>query len=191
MKSEVLLILKETGALLEGHFELSSGLHSKDYVQCALALQHPEFAEQLGRLLAESFKNKKIEVIIAPALGGIIICHEVARALGARAIFGERLSSSEMALRRGFKIERGENVLVVEDVVTTGGATKEIIGLVEKGGGVIIGCGFIVDRSSGKVGFNTDTKALVTLEMKTYNPDDCPLCEKGIPLVKPGSKKKK
>ena len=109
--------------------------------------------------------------------------------LGARAIFAERLSSGEMSLRRGFKIERGENVLVVEDVVTTGGSTKEIIVLAEKAGGFIMGCGFIVDRSSGKISFEHDTKALLTVEMKTYNPGDCPMCREGIPLIKPGSRK--
>ncbi len=188
MNNEILSILKETGAFLEGHFELSSKLHSPNYVQCALVLQYPEFAEKIARLLAEPFENKKVKVVIAPALGGIIICHEVARVLGARAIFAERLSSGEMTLRRGFEIESGENVLVVEDVVTTGRSTKVIIGLVEKAGGAILGCGFIVDRSSGKVSFHQDTKALLTLEMKTYNPDDCPLCREGIPLVKPGSR---
>ncbi len=190
MNSEMLSILKKTGAFLEGHFELSSGLHSPNYVQCALVFQYPELAEKIARQVAEPFKDKEIKVVIAPALGGIIVCHEVARVLGARAIFAERVVSGEMVLRRGFKIERGDSVLIVEDVVTTGASTKEIIGLVEKAGGVIIGCGFIVDRSSGKMSFNQDAKSLLALEMKTYNPEDCPLCREGIPLVKPGSRKK-
>ena len=190
MNSEIFPILKKTGAFLEGHFELSSGLHSPNYIQCALVLQHPEFAEKIARWVAGPFENKDIKVVIAPALGGIIICHEAARVLKARAVFAERGASGEMALRRGFKIERGENVLVVEDVVTTGASTKEIIGLVEEAGGVIKGCGFIVDRSSGNISFSQDVKSLLTLEIKVYNSEDCPLCREGIPLVKPGSRKK-
>ena len=188
MSDNIIDILKETGAFLEGHFVLSSGLHSPNYIQCALVLQHPELAEKLAREVAEPFINKNVKTVIAPALGGIIICYETARALGARAIFAERLPSGEMSLRRGFEIERGESVLVVEDVVTTGGSTKEIIGLVEKAGGVVAGCGVIVDRSCGGACFSVDTKSLLSLEIKTYNPDDCPLCRERIPLTKQGSR---
>ena len=196
MNTEVLSILKKTGALLEGHFELSSGLHSPDYVQCALVLQHPELAEKFGGMLAQAFKDREVEVVLAPALGGIIICHEVARALKTRAIFAERGASGKqrgrMTLRRGFRINKGEKVLIVEDVVTTGGSTREVVELVREAGGNIVGIGFLIDRSglrneAKEVNFDVDTKALLTLEMKTYNPEDCPLCKKGIPVIKPGS----
>lgn len=205
MNTEVLSILKKTGAFLEGHFELSSGLHSPDYVQCALVLQHPELAEKFGGMLAQAFKDRGVKVVIAPALGGVIICHETARALKTRAIFAERVSSGEkrgkMILRRGFRINKGEKVLIVEDVVTTGGSTREIVELVREAGGDVVGIGFLIDRSSGEVSFDVDTsfrgqgrpriliEALLVLEMKTYNPEDCPLCRNGISVVKPGSRK--
>jgi orotate phosphoribosyltransferase len=186
-------ILKKTGALLEGHFELSSGLHSAAYVQCAQVLQYPDLAEKLGRLLAERFGDKGIEVVVSPALGGVVIGHEVARALGTRAVFTERESSRngsrEMTLRRGFRIDRGEKVLVVEDVITTGGSTKEIINIVRKAGGDIVGVGSVIDRSLGKADFGVYTKTLLSLDIKTYDPVNCPLCRQGIPMVKPGSRR--
>jgi orotate phosphoribosyltransferase len=187
-------ILKKTGALLEGHFELSSGLHSAAYVQCAQVLQYPDLAEKLGSLLAERFGDKGIEVVVSPALGGVVIGHEVARALGTRAVFTERESSRngsrEMTLRRGFRINRGEKVLVVEDVITTGGSTKEVMNIVRKAGGDIVGVGSVIDRSLGKADFGVYTKTLLSLDIKTYDPVNCPLCRQSIPLVKPGSREK-
>ena len=191
--AELTGILKKTGALLEGHFELSSGLHSAVYVQCAQVLQYPDLAEKLGGLLSERFGDKGIEVVVSPALGGVVVGHEVARALGTRAVFAERQAlrdgSRKMMLRRGFKINRGEKVLVVEDVVTTGGSTKEIMDIVREVGGDIVGVGSVIDRSSGKADFGVYTKTLLSLDIKTYDPENCPLCSQGIPLVKPGSRK--
>ncbi len=190
---EILSILKETEAFLDGHFVLSSGLHSPNYVQCALVLQHTELAERFGRLMAELYKGKGIEVVISPALGGIVIGHEVARALGVKAIFAERVSagigSVKMTLRRGFGIKSGEKVLVVEDVITTGGSTKEIIEVVNDNGESIVGIACLIDRSRGKADFGVPAKSLVTFDIETYDPESCPLCEKGIPVVKPGSRR--
>ena len=191
--TELTGILKKTGALLEGHFELSSGLHSATYVQCARVLQYPELAEKLGRFLSEGFRDKGIEVVVSPALGGVVIGHEVARALGARAVFAERKcsrnGSRKMTLRRGFRIDRGEKVLVVEDVVTTGGSTKEIMDIVGEEGGDIVGVGTLIDRSLGKAVFGVCTNTLLSLDIGTYDPENCPLCGQGIPLVKHGSRK--
>lgn len=193
MELDITKILKKTGALLEGHFELSSGLHSAAYVQCAQVLQHPELAEKLGRLLAKRFGDKGIEVVVSPALGGVVVGHEVARALGTRAVFTERESprngSREMTLRRGFRIDRGEKVLVVEDVVTTGSSTKEIMDIVKEAGGDIVGVGSLIDRSLGKADFGVYTNTLLSLDIGTYSPENCPLCRQGIPLVKPGSRR--
>ena len=193
MELDITKILKKTGALLEGHFELSSGLHSAAYVQCAQVLQHPELAEKLGRLLAEQFRDKRIEVVVSPALGGVVIGHEVARVLGTRAVFAERESlqngSRKMTLRRGFRIDRGEKVLVVEDVVTTGGSTKEIMDIVREAGGDIVGVGSLIDRSLGKADFGVYANTLLSLDIETYCPENCPLCRQGIPLVKPGSRR--
>jgi len=190
MSNETLLILKKTGAFLKGHFKLSSGLHSSGYIQCALALQHPEFAEKIGKSLAELFRDEKVDVVIAPAIGGIVLCQEVAKALRVRAIFTERVPSGEMLLRRGFEIGADERVLVVEDVITTGRSTGEVIELVRKSGGIVAGCGCIVNRVSGEAAADRDTKALVTLGMEIYDPGNCSLCEKGIPVMKPGSRNK-
>jgi orotate phosphoribosyltransferase len=191
--AELTRILKKTGALLEGHFELSSGLHSAAYVQCAQVLQYPEPAEKLGRLLSERFRDRGIEVVVSPALGGVVIGHEVARVLGTRAIFAERQAlrdgSRKMTLRRGFKINSGEKVLVVEDVITTGGSTKEIMDIVREAGGDIVGVGSLIDRSSGKTDFGVYTNTLLSLDIKTCDPENCPLCRQGIPLVKPGSQR--
>ncbi len=191
--AELTGILKKTGAFLEGHFELSSGLHSAAYVQCAQVLQYPELAEKLGRLLAERFGDKGIEVVVSPALGGVVIGHEVARALGTRTVFTERESprngSREMTLRRGFRINMGEKVLVVEDVITTGGSTKEVMNIVRKAGGDIVGVGSVIDRSLGKADFGVCTNTLLSLDIGTYDLVNCPLCRQGIPLVKPGSRK--
>ena len=189
-ENEILEIFRKHSAVLEGHFILSSGLHSNRYIQCALVLQHPRVAEQLCSELAAKLKNLGAKVVAAPALGGVIVSHEVARALGVRALFTERQEGA-MTLRRGFSLEPGEPTLVVEDVVTTGGSTRETMTAVEQAGGRIVGVGSLIDRSGGKVDLGVPRAALVTLEVKNYDPADCPLCKSGIPAVKPGSRTKK
>ena len=185
---EMLAIFQRTNALLEGHYLLTSGLHSPRYLQCALVLQHPLHAEKLGKQLAEPFKKSCISAVVAPAIGGIVVAHETARALGVRALFTER-ENGVMTFRRGFSLQPGERILVVEDVVTTGGSTKETIEAVERAGGVVIGAGSIVDRSGGSADVGVRRVALMTLSVPTYQPDACPLCSEGSPVVKPGSRK--
>ena len=182
----LLSIFQQTGALLEGHFLLTSGLHSPRYLQCALVLQHPPHAEWIGQQLAARFKAG-VDVVVAPAIGGILVAHETARALGVRALFTER-ENQAMTLRRGFRLEEGERVLVVEDVVTTGGSTRETVDAVEQAGGTVIGAGSIIDRSGGIADVGVPRSALLTLEVSTYLPEDCPLCQQGTPAVKPGSR---
>ncbi len=184
---QVLDIYKQTGALLTGHFLLSSGLHSEQYLQSALVLQQPDIATKLCAALADHFKNSAIEVVIAPALGGVFVSHETARALGVRALFAERVSG-ELTLRRGFSIKPGERVLVVEDVITTGKSTRETIEVVKKAGGVVIAAGSLVDRSGGKANLGVSYKSLMTLDVPTYTPEACPLCRAGGTPVKPGSR---
>jgi len=184
----LLSIFQQTGALLEGHFQLTSGLHSPRYLQCALVLQYPEHAEEVGRALAAHFSGESISAVVAPAIGGIIVAHETARALGVRALFTER-EANAMRLRRGFHIEDGERVLVVEDVVTTGGSTRETIEAVTNAGGVVVGAGSVVDRSDGAVDVGKRRVALLTLDVPAYDPAECPLCKQGTPAVKPGSRK--
>ena len=188
--SRLLAIFRETGALLEGHFELTSGLHSPRYLQCALVLQHPPHAEWIGKALGLRFGDERISAVVAPAIGGIIVAHETARALGARALFTER-EAGVMTLRRGFRVEPGERVLVVEDVVTTGGSTRETIDAVRSAGGLVVGAGSAVDRSGGAVDLGIRREALLTLEVPAYEPNECPLCKQGTPAIKPGSRKRK
>jgi orotate phosphoribosyltransferase len=188
MKSEQVLDLYEkTGALLTGHFLLSSGLHSEQYLQSALVLQQPEIATKLCAALAENFRDSKIEVVIAPAMGGVFVSHETARALGVRAIFAERVNG-QLALRRGFTIKPGERVLVVEDVITTGKSTKETIKVVQLAGGVVIAAASLVDRSGGNADIGVPYKSLVTLNVPVYTPEVCPMCKTGSKPVKPGSR---
>jgi orotate phosphoribosyltransferase len=188
MNSEqVLDMYKKTGALLSGHFMLSSGLHSEQYLQSALVLQQPEIATELCAALAEKFKDAAIEVVIAPALGGVFVSHETARALGVRAIFAERVNG-ELTLRRGFTIKPGERVLVVEDVITTGKSTKETITVVRNAGGVVIAAAALIDRSGGNADIGVPYKSLVTLMVPAYTPETCPLCKAGSKPVKPGSR---
>jgi len=184
---EVLDLYKKTGALLTGHFLLSSGLHSEQYLQSALVLQQPDIATHLCADLAGHFKDLKIEVVIAPALGGVFVSHETARALGVRALFAERMSG-ELTLRRGFTIKPGERVLVVEDVITTGKSTKETIEVVKKAGGVVVAAGSLVDRSNRKADLGVPYISLVTLSVPTYSPEDCPMCKAGSTPIKPGSR---
>lgn len=184
---EVLDIYKKTGALLTGHFLLSSGLHSDRYLQSALVLQDPDTATRLCASLAELFMGEEIDAVIAPALGGILVSHETARALKVRALFAERVSG-ELTLRRGFSITRGERLLVVEDVITTGKSTRETIEVVKKAGGVVVAAGSLVDRSGGRAELGVPYKSLVTLDVPTYPPDACPMCLTGGTPVKPGSR---
>lgn len=193
--ADALKIFVENDALLKGHFLLSSGLHSDRYLQCALVLQHPAIAERLGVALAAKAKADPdigpVDLVIAPAIGGVIVAHEVARALGVRALFTERQEKS-MALRRGFQIRPGERCLVVEDVVTTGGSTREVIEVVARHGGATAGVGSLIDRSLKKDGSVADIglprHALATLEVATYASEDCPMCREGSIAIKPGSR---
>jgi orotate phosphoribosyltransferase len=188
---EVLNIFELNNALLNGHFLLTSGLHSPRYLQCALVLQHPATAENLCAELAEKIKNDErtgaIDLVIAPALGGIIVAHEVARALNVRALFTERQDGS-MRLRRGFQINTGERVLVVEDVVTTGGSTREVMEVVLQNGGVPVAVGSLIDRSGGAIDLGVPRHALAVLTVPNYRPEECPLCRAGSTAVKPGSR---
>jgi orotate phosphoribosyltransferase len=188
VQEQALEVFKKSGALLEGHFRLTSGLHSPNYFQCAKVLQYPEYAEKFCSEIAIHFRGQGIDAVISPAIGGIVVGQEVARLLGCRAIFAER-ETERMILRRGFEIAAGENVLAVEDVVTTGGSVKEVIALARAAGATIQGAAFIVDRSSGRAQFDVPFFAALKMEVVTYQPDDCPLCRQGLPVVKPGSRK--
>ncbi len=189
-ENEILEIFRQHAAVLEGHFILSSGLHSDRYIQCALVLQHPRLAQQLCSELAAKLKHVGAKVVAAPALGGVIVSHEVARALGVRALFTERQDGA-MTLRRGFSLEAGEPTLVVEDVITTGLSTRETMIAVEQAGGKVVGVGSLIDRSGGAVEFGLPKASLVDLTVQNYKPEECPLCKSGIPAVKPGSRTKK
>jgi len=186
-EEQAIEIFTKSKALLTGHFRLTSGRHSSQYMQCAQVLQYPEYASRLCRDLAERFAGIKVDTVIGPALGGIIVAYEVGRAMGVRTIFTER-EQGIMSLRRGFVIEPGEKVLVVEDVVTTGGSVKEVIEVVRQKGGEVVGVGVLVDRSNGKVDFGVKTEAVLSMEIQSYDPEDCPLCREGLPVIKPGSR---
>ena len=185
-RDELLDLYRRSGALLEGHFRLTSGLHSPGYLQCALVLQHPQHAEALGRAIAERTRDLRPTVVLSPALGGVVIGHEVARALGVRAIFAERQDGALM-LRRGFVVAENDRVLVVEDVVTTGGSTRETIQVARAAGGHVVGAGSIVNRGTGAP-LDVPYVALLEIALPTYEPDTCPLCAQGLPVVKPGSR---
>jgi orotate phosphoribosyltransferase len=184
---EVLDLFRQSGALLEGHFRLSSGLHSDRYLQSALVLQHPDFAEQLGRALAERTAHMQPTAVLSPALGGIVIGQEVARALQVRALFAER-QEGKLTLRRGFSLSPADRVLIVEDVITTGGSTRETIAVAEDAGARVIGAASIIDRGSDATRLNMPLQSLVNMEVPAYPPESCPLCAKGVPVVKPGSR---
>ena len=193
MAPSVTELFEETGAYLHGHFRLTSGLHSGEYLQCAKVLAHPAYAERLGVELADKLKpllNRNVAAVVSPAIGGIVIGHEVARALDARALFTERDSASnEMTLRRGFEIAEDEPVLVIEDVITTGGSTKDVIRVLQAAGAHVLAAGSIIDRSNGRVDLGVPRVALETLNPTSYDPNDCPLCHQGVPVVKPGSRR--
>lgn len=185
---EVVFLFEEFNALLKGHFKLSSGLHSEKYLQCALVLQYPQVAERLAKALVAKFGDDKADLVVGPALGGVTWAYEVARAMGVRGIFTER-EEGKMTLRRGFSISEGERALVVEDVVTTGGSTKEVIEVIRHSGGVVTGVGSIIDRSDGKVDFGVKFRSLARIEVRTFKEGDCPLCRSGVPVTKPGSRR--
>lgn len=187
-EKEVLDIFNKEKALLTGHFKLSSGLHSEKYLQCALVLQYPYIAEKLSKELAKKFSRLKIDVVIGPALGGVTLAYEVARALGVRGLWTER-QDGKMVLRRGFAIEKSEKALIVEDVITTGGSTKEVIDVVKDFGADVVGIGSIIDRSSEKIDFGAPFHALARIKVETFEEKDCQLCKKNIPVTKPGSRK--
>jgi len=178
---------EKRGGLLRGHFRLTSGLHSDVYLQSALVLQHPEDAGALGEGLAAPFRDDRVQTVLAPAIGGILVAHEVARALGVRALFSER-ENGVMRLRRGFSLTPGERCLVVEDVITTGGSTREVVHCVEEHGAIVVGVGSLIDRSGGTAAFPMKRVALATLTATTYPPEACPLCQAGSVAIKPGSR---
>lgn len=188
----ILELFRSTGAYLQGHFCLTSGLHSPEYLQCALVLQHPAAAEKLGRLLAGELRalaGGKIDLVVSPALGGVIIGHEAARALGTRFLFTERDGATgKMALRRGFTAGAGETAVVVEDVITTGGSTRDVVEALRAAGAKVAAAGSIIDRSGGQAGVGVPRVALATLQVVAHHPEQCPLCARGIPVVKPGSR---
>jgi orotate phosphoribosyltransferase len=186
-RDELLTLFRRSGALLDGHFRLSSGLHSTGYLQCALVLQHPDHAEALGSAIADRTRDLKATVVLSPALGGVVIGQEVGRALGVRAIFAERQDGALM-LRRGFTLSNDDRVLVVEDVLTTGGSTRETMQVAAAAGGRVVGAASIVDRSGGAARFDVPFAALLDVSLPTYQPDVCPLCAQGLPVVKPGSR---
>ena len=185
--ADVIERFKRSGALLEGHFRLTSGLHSSGYLQCALVLQHPREAEALGTALAARVRDLRPEAVLSPALGGIVIGQEVGRVLGVRALFAER-QEGKLHLRRGFRLEPGERVLVVEDVVTTGLSTRETIEVARAAGAEVVGAAAIIDRSGGQQALDVPFYALATVLLPTYEPAECPQCLTGEPVIKPGSR---
>ncbi len=189
-EQEVMKLLEETEAVLHGHFLLTSGLHSPMYVEKFNVLQHPLYTEKLCKELARRYKDAGVELVVGPVTGGILLAHEVGKELGTRAIFTER-DNGKMTLKRGFQIPEGCKVLVVEDIVTTGGSVVEVMDVVREHGGDIVGVGLLVDRSGGKVDFGVRTEALLKLDVKAYKPEECPLCKEGKELTKRGSTGKK
>ena len=186
-RDEVLDLFRRSGALLEGHFRLTSGLHSPGYLQCALVLSQPASAEALGRELAGRVRDARATAVLSPAIGGIVIGQEVGRALGVRALFAER-QDGQLTLRRGFTLSERDRVLVVEDVLTTGGSTRETIEVAKAAGAQVVGAASIVNRSAGAAKFDVPLESLLEYSLPTYEPENCPLCAKGLPVVKPGSR---
>ena len=186
-RSEIIDVFKETGALLDGHFILTSGRHSSSYFQCARVLQHPQYLTHFAEMIAEHFNKEKIDAVISPAIGGVVLGTEVGRILNTRTIFAER-KDGDMCIRRGFKIESGENILIVEDVITTGGSVREVMDQVINHKGVISGVGVMVDRSNGSVALHPNQFSIVAMEAKSYGPDEVPESLSAIPVQKPGSR---
>jgi orotate phosphoribosyltransferase len=186
-RDDLLDLFRRSGALLEGHFRLTSGLHSTGYLQCALVLQHPEHAETLGRAVADRIRHLQPSVVLSPALGGVVIGHEVGRALGVRALFAER-QDGLLTLRRGFALSDRDRVEVIEDVVTTGGSTKETMQVAAGAGGQVVAAASIVNRSGGAPDLGVPYSALLEIALPTFEADACPLCAQGLPVIKPGSR---
>ena len=185
-QEEVRALLVKTGAIMDGHFLLTSGLHSPHYVEKFNVLQHPAYTAQLCAAMAEKFKDAQIETVVGPVTGGILLAHETGKSLGTRAIFTERVDG-KMTFRRGFSLRAGERVLIVEDIVTTGGSSKEVIEVVKAAGAVPVAVSMLVDRSGGKADFgDVPSTALLTMDVETYAPETCPLCAKGVPMTKRG-----
>lgn len=182
-----LAVFKSTGALLEGHFRLTSGRHSNTYFQCAKVLQYPEHLSEVCSQIADHFRNSGVETVISPAIGGIVVGTEVGRQLDVKTIFAERKDGA-MTIRRGFSLTKGERVLVIEDVITTGGSVAEVISLIEAAGATLIGVGSVVDRSNGKVRLAENQYSVLAMEVVSYPPEECPLCKAGIPVEAPGSR---
>ena len=189
-QDDALALFRSSGAFLEGHFILTSGLHSPHYVEKFRVLEFPQYTSRLCQQIAEDFGGNGVTVVLGPATGGIILAHEVGKHLGVRAMFTERIDG-KMVLRRGFSLTEQDRVLLVEDIVTTGGSIFEVIDTVKGTGATLVGLGFLVDRSGGRVDFGIPAKPIITLDVVAYQPDDCPLCRQGIPAVKPGSSGKK
>ena len=187
-RSEIIDVFKETGALLDGHFILTSGRHSSSYFQCARVLQHPQYLTQFAEMIAEHFNKEKIDAVISPAIGGVVLGTEVGRILNIRTIFAER-KDGDMCIRRGFKIEPGENILIVEDVITTGGSVREVMDQVINHKGIISGVGVMVDRSNGSVALHPNQFSIIAMEARSYGPDEVPESLSAIPVQKPGSRK--
>lgn len=189
-REEILALFEECRAILQGHFLLSSGLHSPQYLQCALVCRRPDICSRLCAELAKAFEGKRVDVVVGPAMGGIVLAYELARSLGASGIFMERDSAGRMVLRRGFSVNPGDSVVVAEDVMTTGGSVMEVVRAVEEAGANIVGIACLVDRGGAKRLEGRDVASLIEMTIPTYARQDCPLCRDGLPLVKPGSKKK-
>lgn len=184
---QILQVIRDTGVLQEGHFRLTSGRHSDRYMQCARLFEYPDKSALLCAELGKRYAKDGVELVVAPALGGVILGYEVARALGARNIFAER-QEGKMTLRRGFGVQPGARVLVVEDVITTGGSVREVLSLVRGAGASVVGVGVIVDRSGGGIDFGVRLESLLSMQIASYAEADCPLCKQGLPIVKPGSR---
>ena len=190
-EKRILEILTEAGVLMEGHFLLTSGRHSNKYLQCAKIFRNTKYSEELCGVLAQHFAKDDVELVIGPAMGAVQMAYEVSRSLGTENFFTERDENGKMALRRGFSINKGQRVLVVEDVVTTGGSVREVIDLVKEAGGVVVGVGSIVDRTGGKIDFGVPFRAVISIDVESWPADECPLCREGkMDLMKPGSRKK-
>lgn len=189
-QERVMEILKEAGVLLEGHFRLTSGRHSNKYLQCAKIFRNTKYSEELCAALAEQYRGDGVQVVIGPAMGAVQMAYEVSRHLQCENFFTERNEEGKMTLRRGFAVNPGEKVLVVEDVVTTGGSVREVIDLVQAAGGIVVGVGSIVDRTGGKIDFGVPFRAVVSVAVESWEPEECPLCKAGAPApIKPGSRK--
>jgi len=189
-QARVMEILKEAGVLLEGHFKLTSGRHSNKYLQCAKIFRNTKYSEELCGALAEQYRNEGVQIVIGPAMGAVQMAYEVSRPLHCENFFTERDEDGKMTLRRGFVVNPGEKILVVEDVVTTGGSVREVIELVKAAGGIVVGVGSIVDRTAGKIDFGVPFKAVISVDVESWEPQECPLCKAGASApIKPGSRK--